>query len=97
MTFTLWLPAAAGLGILARVEELLEGATTDEINHAFWHACAGGQRRAAELLFTRGADVNWISEYTKGTPQDQASGSDTGRAAPIAWLREHGAATADYK
>jgi hypothetical protein len=58
----------ASLGILARLEELLEGATTDEINNAFWHACARGQRRAAELLFTRGADVNWIPEYATGTP-----------------------------
>jgi len=38
-----------------------------------------------------------ISEYVKAHPRDQASGSDTGHAALIAWLREHGAATADYR
>ena len=40
---------AAAMGMLSRVEELLAaGATADDINHAFWQACHGGQRRAAE-------------------------------------------------
>jgi hypothetical protein len=38
---------AAGLGILARVEDLLEGATTDEINNAFGHAWAAHKARSS--------------------------------------------------
>src|SRR5690242_17697085 len=40
---------AAALGMVDRIEQLLEerpGATGD-VSQAFWHACAGGQRRAA--------------------------------------------------
>src|SRR5207244_13043214 len=40
---------AAALGMLGRTEGLLHGASPEEINNAFWQACAGGQRRAAEL------------------------------------------------
>src|SRR5207244_13222262 len=49
---------AAALGLSARLEELLGGpppASTQEINHAFWQACSGAQRRTAELLLARGA------------------------------------------
>jgi hypothetical protein len=52
--------------------------------------------RLPDLLFTRGAHVNWISESAVGTPLDQASGRDTGRAALLAGIREHGVARADY-
>ncbi len=48
---------AAALGMLARVEELLRGSpapTPAEANDAFWQACHGGQRRAAELLLAAG-------------------------------------------
>jgi len=82
---------AAALGILARTEELLRDASREEIHNAFWQACAGGQRRAAELLLAHGADLNWVPNYTKGTPLDQAGSIDTGRAALVSWLRERGA------
>jgi ankyrin repeat protein len=82
---------AAALGMLERTETLLEGASVEEVNNAFWQACAGGQRRAAELLLTRGADLNWVPDYAKGTPLDQAGNVDTGRSALVAWLRERGA------
>jgi uncharacterized protein len=85
---------AAALGMLARTEELLHGASTEEINNAFWQACGGGQRRVAELLLARGADLNWVPEYAKGTPLDQAGGIDTGRAALVSWLKERGARSA---
>src|SRR3954454_467303 len=39
---------AGALGMLDRLEELLDAnPTTEEVSQAFWHACAGGQRRAA--------------------------------------------------
>ena len=66
----------------------------DEINNAFWQACSGGQRRAAELLLAHGADLNWVPDYAKGTPLDQASNIDTGRAALVSWLKERGARSA---
>ena len=34
--------------------------TPDEVTDAFWAACHGGQREAAEYLLDRGADLNWI-------------------------------------
>ena len=85
---------AAALGMLARTAELLQGASAEEINDAFWQACSGGQRRAAELLLAHGADINWIPSYTKTTPLEQASSIDTGRAALVAWLRERGTRSA---
>ncbi len=85
---------AAALGQLSRVEELLTGASAEEISSAFWQACSGGQRRAAELLLTHGADLNWVPEYAKGTPVDQAASIDTGRQALVTWLREQGARSA---
>jgi ankyrin repeat protein len=82
---------AAALGMLARVEELLPGATAEEVNQAFWHACHGGQRRTAERLLAHGADLNWVPDYAKGTPLDVAGSIDTGREALARWLRERGA------
>lgn len=87
----LWV--AAGLGLLSRIEELLADASSEDINNAFWQACHGGQRRAAELIHARGADLNWVPDYGKGTPLDVANGTDTGREALVTWLREQGAST----
>jgi ankyrin repeat protein len=85
---------AAALGLLGRTRQLLEGATTDEINSAFWQACSGGQRRAAVLLLEHGADLNWIPDYARGTPLDQAQNPGTGRSALVSWLRDRGAKSA---
>jgi uncharacterized protein len=77
--------------MMPRVEELLAGnppPTTQEINNAFWQVCAGGQRRMAEHLLTRGADVNWIPCYAKITPLDAAGAADTRRDTLVTWLRE---------
>jgi hypothetical protein len=84
---------AAALGMLSRMEELLVAdppPTAEEVNDAFWQACHGGQRRAAELLLGRGADVNWIPDYAEGPGLDMAVGPDTRREALASWLREHG-------
>jgi uncharacterized protein len=89
---------AAALGMTTRLEEILAGRPTverDELLQAFWHACAGGQRRAAEYLLGRGADLNWVPDYAKGTPLDAASALETRRGTLISWLRERGARTAE--
>jgi ankyrin repeat protein len=81
---------AAALGMLARMEELLAASTTEELNDAFWQACHGGQRRAAEVLLGRGADVNWIPDHAQGTGLDVAGGPDTRRELLVTWLGSHG-------
>ena len=85
---------AAALGMLARLEELLVAEPPppmEDINNAFWQACHGGQRRSAELLLGRGADVNWIPDYARGTGLDVAGGADTRRELLVTWLGQHGA------
>jgi ankyrin repeat protein len=88
---------AGALGMLDRLEELLITAnpTPEELSQGFWHACAGGQRRAAERLLAAGADLNWEPDYAEGTPLDTASGLGTRQENVIAWLKEKGARSAD--
>jgi len=89
---------AAALGMLDRLEELLAGQSGTEreaLSQAFWHACAAGQRRAAELLLNRGADLNWIPDYAKGTPLDAARGLGTRQENVISWLRDRGAQSSE--
>jgi len=86
---------ASALGMLSRLEAILGNEPPEEeVSQAFWHACAGGQRRAAEYLLSRGADINWEPEYASGTPLDAASGSGTRQESVISWLREQGARSA---
>ena len=79
---SLW--QAAALGDWAKVDEFL-GADpppgNDEIDAASWQACHGGQRRMAEYLLARGADINTVPGYTKETPL-QAAGSVAAGSAP---------------
>lgn len=87
---------AAALGLLERLEQLLgDDPTPEQVSQAFWHACSGGQRRAAEYLLALGADPNWVPEYAKGTPLDAVAGLGTQRENLTGWLREHGAKSAD--
>jgi hypothetical protein len=44
--------AAAALGLELEAE--------GDVTHAFWAACHGGQRVAAEALLARGADPRWV-------------------------------------
>lgn len=93
---TLW--TAAALGMTGRLTELLSAESDgrpDVVSQAFWHACNGGQRRAAELLLAAGADLNWIPDYANGTPLDAAGQVGTQQQNVIGWLRERGARTAD--
>ncbi|WP_232317010.1 ankyrin repeat domain-containing protein [Paenibacillus sp. D9] len=85
---------AAALGMLFRVEELMGSnpvPTVDYINEAFWHACNGGQRRVAEYLLSKGADLNGIPGYSDQTPLDAAGNLDTRRDTLVSWLNSKGA------
>jgi uncharacterized protein len=83
---------AAALGLLCRLEALLgSDPRAEDVSQAFWHACTAGQRRAAEYLLSRGADLNWEPDYAQGTPLDAASGLSTRQENVISWLRELGA------
>jgi hypothetical protein len=78
--------------MLTRLDQLMAAAPDQkEISTAFWHACAGAQRRAAEYLLSHGAELNWVPDYAEGTPLDAASGSGTRRENVITWLRDLGA------
>ncbi|MGH7626123.1 MAG: ankyrin repeat domain-containing protein [Gemmatimonadaceae bacterium] len=81
---------AAALGMTARVVQLCSASpapTSTELNNAFWQACHGGQRRTAEYLLERGADLNWIPAYAKQTPLGVAMSIDTGRENLVGWLK----------
>jgi uncharacterized protein len=81
---TLW--QAAALGLMARVEEYFAGEAppADQVTNAFWCACHGGQREAAEYLLGRGADRDWIG-YDGMTAIDAAGRS--GARELVEWLR----------
>jgi ankyrin repeat protein len=79
---------AAALGLRDRVEaELRRELTQDELTNAFWQACHGGQRAAAELLLARGAELNWVG-WNNQTPLDIAAAQ--GAREVVAWLRARG-------
>jgi len=66
---------AAALGLIDRLETFFASETSPsptEISHAFWSACHGGQRIAAEHLLVRGADLNLIPRWANMTPLDIA-------------------------
>ena len=88
---------AAALGMLERMHVLLLAdppPSTEDVNDAFWQACHGGQLRAADVLLGRGAEVNWIPDYARGTGLDIAGGPDTRRGLLLTWLGERGGANA---
>jgi uncharacterized protein len=85
---------AAALGMMSRVEELMDSnpaLTVDDITEAFWQACSGGQRRVAEYLLSKGADINGVPDYTDQTPLDAAGSLDTRRDIFVTWLKGKGA------
>lgn len=86
---------AAALGMLTKLDELLAGAPSpapDDLTEAFWQACHGGQRRAAERILAVGADIGASPDYANDqTPLDAATSPDTRRDLLVTWLREHGA------
>ena len=91
----LWV--AAALGLVGRLRELVStqpSAGVEALSQAFWHACNGGQRRAAEFLLGAGADLNWIPDYAQGTALDAAQQLGTQQQNVITWLQERGARAA---
>ncbi|KHL97542.1 ankyrin [Paenibacillus sp. IHB B 3415] len=64
----------------------------DEVNVAFWCACHGGQRGAAEYLLDRKADINWISVWDGLTPLDAAQRNAATEL--VHWLQGLGAKSA---
>jgi hypothetical protein len=65
------------------------------VNGAFWQACHGGQRRAAERLLAEGANVNTSPDYAGNlTALDQVLKPDTRNDLLAGWLRDHGGKSA---
>ena len=61
------------LGLIDRIQAFLDASpppTPEDVTHAFWSSCHGGQRRAAELLLDHGADINWKADWDGCTPLD---------------------------
>jgi hypothetical protein len=86
---------AGALGMLNRLDALLVPEIGQEqISQGFWHACAAGQRRAAERLLSAGAELDWQPNYAQGSPLDAARGVGTQRENVIEWLRSVGARSA---
>lgn len=81
----------AALGMLARLEQLLASeSTADELDNAFWQACHGGQRRAAERLLTAGANPDAVPDYANGQRAAEAAiAADTRRDLLVSWLAQH--------
>jgi hypothetical protein len=92
-------PAAPGAAAHAGAAPGEVGVTEGEDCHheiaplvaAFWHACAGGQRRAAEYLLSQGADLDWEPNYARGRALDAAGGESTRQQNVITWLQDLGA------
>jgi hypothetical protein len=87
---------AATLGLMDRIENYFAtGVEPDpnDVSRAFWGACHGGQRRSAEYLLARGADMNWIPGWEKKTPLDAARRSGANKL--VEWLRGKGAKSAE--
>ena len=86
---------AGALGMLTRLDELLAATPApaeSEVNQAFFHACQGGQLRAAQRLLAAGADMAAVPDYAgDATVLDMALSPDTRREQLATWLREQGA------
>jgi hypothetical protein len=86
---------AATLGLMDRLETYFAtdaSPGSDDVSRAFWGACHGGQRAAAEFLLAHGAELDWVPGWEERTPLDAArrSGADE----LVAWLRARGAKSA---
>ena len=80
----------AALGLTARLGELLTARpSTQDLDEAFWQACAGGQLRAAQALLRAGANPRGRPGYARQRDLlDVVRGSDTRRDLLLTWLRE---------
>ena len=92
---TFWQAAALGLDDV--VDAALAGdppATREDIQHAFWSACHGGQLRIAQRLRSAGADVDWIPPWERMSPLDAARRS--GAFDVLTWLHSQHAKSAEH-
>ncbi len=81
----------AALGQIDRVAAYFDGQkpiNAEDVTHALWSACHGGQQHTTAYLLDRGADINWIG-YDDLTPLDAAERSEA--HALVTWLRGKGA------
>jgi ankyrin repeat protein len=79
---------AAALGLMDRVEQFFSGGSPphpDDVTNAFWCACHGGQRPAAEYLLGKGANPNWVG-HDKLTPLAAAKRSRAHEV--VEWLEK---------
>jgi uncharacterized protein len=97
---------AAALGLMDRLDDYFAGdrpparypwggaasKPDGDVTIAFWCACHGGQRGAAEYLLGRGAELNWVSPWDHLTPLDAAQRS--GAVDVVDWLSRLGAKSA---
>lgn len=86
---------AATLGLMDRIDAMFDAEAAPDreaIDEAFWCACHGGRRDAAEYLLDRGADVNWLAPWEPMTPLDAAERGEYDELA--AWLKARGAKSA---
>jgi hypothetical protein len=77
--------------MMPRVEALLAATpppSPDDLTEAFWQACHGGQRRAAERLRASGADVSGTPGYSDQTAAEVAAEPGTQRESLITWLQD---------
>lgn len=103
--FALW--HAAALGDIHAIQEHFKGAQLpgrypwgtstspsppNAVTVAFWCACHGGQREAAEYLLDQGAELNWIASWDGMTPLDTAKRNFSSELIP--WLESQGAKSA---
>ena len=58
------LAGAAGLGLVDRMEALIQGADTSEIDHSIWSAVRAGQIDSSRLLLDKGANPNSVMNGT---------------------------------
>ncbi|MEP7367675.1 MAG: ankyrin repeat domain-containing protein, partial [Acidobacteriota bacterium] len=86
----LWESAALGLMDRVKSEFSERDPSAEEITGAFWCACHGGQREAAEYLLNRGANLNWVG-WDRLTPIQAARRS--GALELAAWLESSQAAS----
>lgn len=83
---------AAALGLVDSLKACFADTSSsapDELNRAFWGACHGGQRPAAEFLLSCGAELSWIPPWENLTPLDAAQRASADDL--VRWLRGHGA------
>ena len=81
---------AAGLGMLPEIAGFCEAdppPTQGQLDEAFWQACHGGQRRAAEYLYARGANPRAQPPYSRSSALEIAAAPDTSRDALTEWLK----------